>query len=122
MSRRWTADISTGRMPRAEPGSAACVVVERLPFGTTAFQLCNAEVLEPDTLTVSYTDADFDEKYGPRVFKPGAWASATVKDANDNILAHFVGRQTQQGKDDEFRAALASVRARMADQVKHRSM
>lgn len=115
MSRRLVADISTGRMPRPEPGSAACVVVERLPFGTTAFQLCTADIFDTDELTISCTDAEFDEAHGPmQVFKPGTWAHATVKDAQGNILFHFVGRSAQQSRDVEFRAALASVRARMS--------
>lgn len=96
-------------------GDAAVCVVERLPFGATAFQLCTADVFQPDELTVSYADPIYDEANGPaRVFPPGTWAYATVKDANDNILFHFASKQAQDDARERCRQARAFLQQRTA--------
>ncbi len=73
------------------------VMVETLPHGSSTFAQAVADVFDAETVTVSCTDQDYDQKYGPlRVFSPGSWAFATTFDAQGHPLTSFI---SQAGKD-----------------------
>lgn len=73
-----------------------CVVVERLPFGSSSFS-CSTADCSHDVLTVSCTDAEFDRQHGPmHVYEPHEWAHATVYDEQGNVLASFASDAGQQ--------------------------
>jgi hypothetical protein len=68
------------------------VTVELVPVGTASFPMAVIDVFEPGELTVTCSDPEFDLRYGPlRVFRPGTWREATMRDADGDVMATFYG-------------------------------
>lgn len=87
------------------------VHVELLPFGSSSFPMCVADVYQPDQLTVSCLDELFDTAYGPaKVFAPGTWCEATVLDARGNVLYAFTSVAHRAVLDARYREAVANTK------------
>ena len=71
------------------------VMVERLPFGSSSFTGCTADVFSTDVLNISCTHPDFDAVGPMEVYQPQQWARATVYDERGNVLFDF---QSEAGK------------------------
>lgn len=90
----------------------SCVVVECVPHGSSSFACSTADCFQPDELTISCTDVDFDKVHGPlRVFAPGTWSNATVFDAQGNVQ-YLLSSAYQLENEVRFQAALAACRER----------
>ena len=68
-----------------------CVVVERLPFGSSSFTLCHVDEFTAGELTVTADDGRVME-----VYKPGTWLTATQYDSHGWSVYSFTSEEASQ--------------------------
>lgn len=72
---------------------SSAVRVERLPFGSTSFSQCRAELIAEDTLAVICTDEAWTATHGPmQVYQPEHWIEATVYDVHGNKIQKLTSK------------------------------
>jgi hypothetical protein len=68
-----------------------CVVVERLPFGSTSFSLADVDEFTKGELTVTAEDGRVME-----IYKPGTWLTATQYDSHGWAIYGFTSDEASR--------------------------